>query len=408
MNHLAHRRGKVAAVAVAALAMVALAGCTPRAGTGAAADAESDDSPIVIGASWPQSGPLGSVAPGLSGLEAAIAAANEAGGIDGREIELVTADDAYDPARLVENERKFVEQDGAIAVVNFGGISIPGREYLGQKGVMGVSMAGNSPLSDVETFPMQRAFWPDVSWEAQLQGRWLTEHAPDAVVGYIGFNNDLTESHLAGLAAQGITPAQVAAVPPGTADLSAQVSQFQAAGVDTVIVNIGAPTGGATLAYMDQIGWKPTVFLSSTVSDFHTVIGIAGPAAVEGAYSYQFFKDPSDPRYAGDDVIAAYTEDMEAGGHEADASNALALEGYGLGEALVEALSRAESYDSDGLLAAWDSFDQTENAMLRDGITLDRSSHGRVVFQYQLSTFDGTSWTDAGDLEDVRDLGIVE
>ncbi|WP_394552040.1 ABC transporter substrate-binding protein [Agromyces sp. MMS24-JH15] len=407
MNHPA-RRGKVATIAVAAVAMLALAGCTPRAGAADTGGSAEDDSPIVIGASWPQSGPLGSVAPGLSGLEAAIAAANEDGGIDGREIKLVTADDAYDPARLVENERKFVEQDGAIAVVNFGGIAIAGREYLGRKDVMGVAMAGNSPLSDIEAFPMQRAFWPDVSWEAQLQGKWLNENAPDAVVGYIGFNNDLTESHLAGLAAQGITPAQVAAVPPGTADLSAQISQFQAAGVDTVIINIGAPTGGATLAYMDQIGWKPTVFLSSTVSDFHTVIGISGPKAVEGAYSYQFFKDPSDPRYADDEVVAAFVEDMEASGHAEDASNALALEGYGLGAALVEALGRAETYDSEGLLAAWDSFDATENPMLRDGTTLDASAHGRVIFQYQLSRFDGTSWTDAGDIEDVRDLGIVE
>ncbi|MRG58309.1 ABC transporter substrate-binding protein [Agromyces sp. CFH 90414] len=407
MNHQTRSRGTVATFAVATAAVLVLAGCTPRAATGS--DAQSaDDSPIVIGASWPQSGPLGSVAPGLAGLEAAIAAANEDGGVDGREIELVTADDAYDPARLVENERKFVEQDGAIAVVNFGGISIAGREYLGQKQVMGVSMAGNSPLSDIEAFPMQRAFWPDVSWEAQLQGKWLTEHAPDAVVGYIGFNNDLTESHLAGLAAQGVTPAQVAAVPPGTADLSAQVSQFQAAGVDTVIINIGAPTGGATLAYMDQIGWKPTVFLSSTVSDFHTVINISGPGPVEGAYSFEFFKDPSDPRYADDDVIAQYLDDMEASGHEKDATNALALEGYGLGAALVDALSRTDSFDSEGLLAAWDSFDGTENPMLRDGITLEESSHGRVIFQYQLSRFDGASWVDEGEIEDVRELGIVE
>ncbi|ANJ27138.1 ABC transporter substrate-binding protein [Agromyces aureus] len=400
-------RGSVATIAVAAVAMLALAGCTPRAAAGDTA-AEGDDSPIVIGASWPQSGPLGSVAPGLAGLEAAIAAANEDGGVDGHQITLVTADDAYDPARLVENERKFVEQDGAIAVVNFGGISIAGREYLGQKKVMGVSMAGNSPLSDIEAFPMQRAFWPDVSWEAQLQGKWLTENKPDAVVGYIGFNNDLTESHLAGLAAQGIVPAQVAAVAPGTADLSAQISQFQAAGVDTVIFNIGAPTGGATLAYMQQIDWKPTVMLSSTVSDFHTVINLAGPEAVKDAYSFEFFKDPSDPRYADDEVIAQYTADMEASGHDADSSNALALEGYGLGAALVDALSRAKSYDSEGLLAAWDSFDSTENPMLRDAITLDASSHGRVVFQYQLSRFDGTSWTDEGDIQDVRDLGIVD
>ena len=135
---------------------------------------------------------------------------------------------------------------------------------------MGVSLAGNSPLSDIENYPLQRAFWPDVAWEGQLQGQWLTENQPDAVVGYIGFNNDLSESQLAGLAEEGVVPAKTALVAPGTSDLSAQVSEFQAAGVDTVIINIGAPTIGATLSYLEQIDWHPTTFVSSTVSDFHT------------------------------------------------------------------------------------------------------------------------------------------
>jgi branched-chain amino acid transport system substrate-binding protein len=403
-NTPAHRTA--AKVAVAAVALLALAGCTPRTATTDAAAA--DDSPIVIGASWPQSGPLGSVAPGLSGLEAYIAAVNEDGGVNGHEIKLVTADDAYDPARLVENERKFVEQDGAVAVVNFGGIAIAGRDYLNQKRVMGVAMAGNSPLSDTENFPMQRAFWPDVAWEGHLQGLWLTENKPDAVVGYIGFNNDLSESHLAGLAAGGVTPAQTALVAPGTADLSAQVSQFQAAGVDTVVINIGAPTVGATLSYLHQIGWEPTTFLSSTVSDFHTVVNQAGPEAMTGAYSFEFFKDPSDPRYSDDKVVGQFVEDMKATGHEADSTNALALEGYGLGAALVDAISRAETYDSEGILAAWDSFDNSENPMLRDGITLNSGPHGRIMFQYQLSQFDGTGWADEGEVQDVRELDIVE
>src|SRR5690606_3352806 len=103
-----------------------------------------DKAPIVVGVSWPLSGPAGSVAPGLAGIETYIAETNENGGIDGHPIELVTADDAYDPARLVENERKFVEKDGAVLVVNFGGISIAGRDYLKQKGVAGVSLAGNT------------------------------------------------------------------------------------------------------------------------------------------------------------------------------------------------------------------------------------------------------------------------
>ena len=290
------RQRKVAiSVAAIALAALALTACTARSAAEPSTSAEGGDQPIVIGASWPQSGPLGAVAPGLAGLEAYIQQVNDDGGVDGREIELVTADDAYDPARLVENEKKFVEQDGAIVVVNFGGISIAGRDYLKQAGVMGVSLAGNSPLSDIENYPLQRAFWPDVAWEGQLQGQWLNENQPDAVVGYIGFNNDLSESQLAGLAKEGVVPAKTALVAPGTSDLSAQVSEFQAAGVDTVIINIGAPTIGATLSYLEQIDWHPTTLVASTVSDFHTLINQAGPEAVTDVYAFQFAKDPVRP-----------------------------------------------------------------------------------------------------------------
>lgn len=405
------RRQRNAATRVAAIAMVAitLTACTPRAADDSAAAPTGDtDEPIVIGASWPQSGPLGAVAPGLAGLEAYIQQVNDDGGVNGREIELVTADDAYDPARLVENEKKFVEQDGAIAVVNFGGISIAGRDYLKQAGVMGVSLAGNSPLSDIENYPLQRAFWPDVAWEGQLQGQWLNENQPGAVVGYIGFNNDLSESQLAGLAEEGVVPAKIALVAPGTSDLSAQVSEFQAAEVDTVIINIGAPTIGATLAYLEQIDWHPTTFVSSTVSDFHTLVNQAGPDAVADVYAFQFAKDPSDPRFEGDASLDDYYSAMEASGHEADASNAIALHGYGVGAALVSAIERAETVDSEGIVAAWDAFDGEEIALLRDGITLNSGPLGRIIFQYQLSQFDGTSWMDAGDVQDVRDLGIVE
>lgn len=260
------RRSALTTVALLGVTALALSACTPRGGEAGQTPEDGEKAPIVIGVSWPLSGPAGSVAPGLAGIETYIAETNDDGGIDGHPIELVTADDAYDPARLVENQRKFVEKDGAVLVVNFGGISIAGRDYLKQKDVAGVSLAGNSPLSDIENYPLQRAFWPDVAWEGELQAQWIKEQNPDAVVGYVGFNNDLSESQLAGLATGGVVPAEQALVAPGTSDLSAQVSQFQASGVDTLVVNIGAPTVGALLGYIHQIGWKPTLMLGSTTS----------------------------------------------------------------------------------------------------------------------------------------------
>lgn len=395
-----------AVIAAGITLSLAVVGCSGRDGGGSGG--EGDDAPIVIGASWPQSGPLGSAAPGLVGLQAYIDTVNADGGVNGRQIELVTADDAYDPARLVDNEREFVEKDGAIAVVNFGGISIAGRDYLKQAGVAGISMAGNSPLSDIEGFPLQRAFWPDVTWEGQLQAEWIAENNPDAVVGYIGFNNDLSESQLAGLAKGGVTVTETALVAPGTSDLSAQVSQFQASGVDTVIINIGAPTIGAALAYIDQIGWEPTLLLGSTTADFVTAINQAGAPAVEGAYSFQWFKDPADPQYAEDEDVTAFATALEEAGAEDAARHSLAFNGWGLGAAIVTALESTDDYTSEGFIEAWDSFEAVENPLLRDGITLDSGPLGRIIFDYELSQFDGTSWTAVEEPVNVQELGFLD
>ena len=392
--------------AVLLVTALALAGCSGRGGGGG--DDEGDAAPITIGASWPQSGPLGAVAPGLHGLEAYIDQVNEDGGVNGHQINLVSADDGYDPARLSDNFRKFVEQDGAIAVVNFGAIAAPSRDYLKQKGVAGFSLAGNDIFNDIETYPLHRAFWPNVSWEGQGQAEWIKENQPDAVVGYLGFNNDLTDSQLAGLAAGGVDVEHVATVAPGTADVSAQVSQFQAAGVDLLIVNIGAPTVGALLGYIDQIGWKPTVFLGSTTSDYVTAINQATPAAVTDAYSFQFFKDPGDPQWADDEGIVAFHDAMEAAGYEDESGNALALNGYGLGAALVSALESTDEYTSEGIVAAWDAFDGVENPMLWPGITLQGGPSGRVILEYILTQFDGASWTADGDVVNAVDEGWAE
>lgn len=406
------RPGALSAVALLGVAALALTACTARSAEPApgsdAGDPAEDATPIVIGASWPQSGPAGSVAPGLAGFETYIEKVNDAGGVNGHPIELVTADDAYDPARLVENQRKFVEKDGAMLVANFGGISLAGRDYLRQKGVAGVSLAANSPLGDVEEYPLQRAFWPDVAWEGQLQAEWITGQNPDAKVAYVGFNNDLSESHLAGLAAGGIVPAEQALVAPGTADLSAQVSQFQAAGVDTLIINIGAPTVGALLGYIHQIGWKPTLMLGSTTSDFTAAIYQASPPAVEGAYAYKWYMDPSDPRFADDERYKAYAAAMTEKGHEKEIGDSLAFSGYGMAAAIVGALEQAETLDAEGFAAAWDSFSDFENPLTLPGIDFDSGPFGRIVFQFELNRFDGVSWQPEGEIVDVRELGFVD
>lgn len=49
-----------------------------------------------------------------------------------------------------------------------------------------------------------------------------------------------------------------------------------------------------------------------------------------------------------------------------------------------------------------------ENPLLRDGITLDSGPLGRIIFDYELSQFDGTSWTAVEEPVNVQELGFLD
>ena len=51
------------------------------------------------------------------GINAAFAAANQAGGVHGRQLELVTLDDAYEPDQAHDNTRRFVSDEPVFALI---------------------------------------------------------------------------------------------------------------------------------------------------------------------------------------------------------------------------------------------------------------------------------------------------
>jgi branched-chain amino acid transport system substrate-binding protein len=395
----------IKAIAVAAVAATVLSACSGR--SAAPADDVSGTGDIVIRASYPLSGPLSSAGASAAGATAYFEAVNAAGGVSGRQIDFQVVDDAFDPARLVSNNRQFVERDRAAIVINFGGISVAARPPLNAAKVAQIVQGGEKELADVTGFPYSRAFVPDIAWEGELQGRYIAENIPDAVVGFLGFNNDFAASQLAGLAAAGIQPVKTITLPPGQGDVASQVTELEAAGVNVLVTTIGPPTMGALLSYMGQINYKPTTFIGSPYADFASTVNPAGAQNVTGALSYQWFKDPQNPAVHDDPALVQYRADMARFAPEADANQSFTITGYGLAAAIVEALRNAGDVSSDSFLAAWDSLSQVQNPMLIDNATLTGDANGRVVHEYQLHEFDGTSWVPRGDIIDVSKAGIV-
>ncbi len=73
---------------------------------------------IVFGQSAAFEGPASALGLGMrTGLMAAFQEANDAGGVKGRRLELVTYDDGYEPAKAINNTNKLINEDRVFALI---------------------------------------------------------------------------------------------------------------------------------------------------------------------------------------------------------------------------------------------------------------------------------------------------
>lgn len=73
---------------------------------------------ILFGQSAAFSGPARELGRNMNiGIEAAFQEANRRGGVHGRQLELITLDDAYEPEAAIANTRKLIEEEGVFALI---------------------------------------------------------------------------------------------------------------------------------------------------------------------------------------------------------------------------------------------------------------------------------------------------
>jgi len=408
-------RRLTAIVAIALTTTLGLAACrgsAPQPGPTGAADTQSaSKADITIGGSFPFSGPLAVFGSLSAGLNSYLGMINDQGGVNGRKIIYTPIDDGYDPSRLASNARKLVEQDKVLALVSFGGTNLTIRDYMKSRGVPQFVMAGNSPLSDIKTYPTTRAWWPDIHLEGAITARVVLSKNAGAKVGTLALNNDLSKSLIegvkGGLGAKANQLISEQTFEPGQTDLSGQINNLKAAGVDTVIGGVSGTQGSSALKYMSQIGYTPTFFNYSNSASRLAFADPAGPAAV-GVYTVQWLKDPADPQWANEAWLNKYKDAVSKYGNGAKSDDLSVLNGYAFGEALVKALSGMSKPTQEGLLEAWGKIkDQTSDALV-PGVKLSIGPDGRLIHSYSLARYDGKSWVLQGKVIDAMAEGLMD
>ncbi len=103
------------AIAVAATSLV-VAAC------GGASGSSGGDGALKLGAWYPLSGPVAaSGVPSEAGARAYFDLLNDSGGINGREVDFITEDNAFDPQQTLQVARQMISRDGVQAIVTANG-----------------------------------------------------------------------------------------------------------------------------------------------------------------------------------------------------------------------------------------------------------------------------------------------
>jgi branched-chain amino acid transport system substrate-binding protein len=133
----------------------------------------ASDTEIKIGQTMPFSGPASAFATIGKAEAAYFRMINDRGGINGRKINLIAYDDAYNPAKTVEQTRKLVESDEVLLIFQSLGSAANAatQKYLNDRKVPQLFVAtGGTRFSDPVNFPWTIAFNPNSKPKAESTG----------------------------------------------------------------------------------------------------------------------------------------------------------------------------------------------------------------------------------------------
>ncbi len=204
---------------------------------------------ILIGQSSPFSGSNKELGDDIrEGLQAYFKRTNEAGGVNGRTLELIALDDANDAKRSGENARILIEQRGVLALIGYASatLSLPALPFVEKSKIAFVGpFTGAEPMRAFRRNVYNiRASYAD-ELEKIVDFYTITGMKKFSVIHYddaIGKEN-LTAVELA-LTKRGLKPSSIGTLKRNQTDLGAAVSDVIKAAPDVVIATTLYKTTG--------------------------------------------------------------------------------------------------------------------------------------------------------------------
>jgi branched-chain amino acid transport system substrate-binding protein len=266
------------------------------------------DTEIKIGTTTPYSGPASAYSAGAISTTAYFAMINEQGGVNGRKINYISLDDAYSPAKTVEQIRRLIESDEVLFLVNPVGTApnMAVVKYINQKKVPHLFVgSGATVFNDPEHYPWTMSWTPHYASEGEIYAKYILSTKPDAKIGILSQNDDLGRDYILGFkrglgdkASSMIVSQQVYNTSDPTVD--SQVVSLKASGADMFAIFSVPKFAAQAIRKAYDIDWHPQEFVSSVGSSIAGAIRPAGFEAAKGIISAAYQKDPADPQWRDD------------------------------------------------------------------------------------------------------------
>ncbi|UCH47631.1 MAG: ABC transporter substrate-binding protein [Betaproteobacteria bacterium] len=368
------------------------------------------DTEIKLGNTMPYSGPASAIGALGRTISAYFEKVNENGGINGRQVRLISLDDSYTPPKTVEQMRKLVEQEEVAAIVAPLGTptNVAVRDYLNQQQVPHLFLISAASFwNDPEQYPwsMSMTWGPNYQSEGFIQARYVLNNNPDARVAVIYQNDDGGKDLLSGLKAglgDKVDTVLVAEASYEVTDptIDSQVISLHASGADTLFIYAITPKAcSQTIRKVYNLGWRPMRFLFSGCVHPKAVLEPAGLTASKGLLSLRALKTVAEETQD-DPIVQEYLAFMAKYYPEGAPEDGYSIYGYMIAHAIAEVITRAgDNLTRENIMKQATSLTDVSLPMLMPGILINTSPTDYATIQdAYMMKFDGEGWRLIGDL----------
>jgi branched-chain amino acid transport system substrate-binding protein len=355
---------------------------------------------ITFGSSFPQSGLYAAYAQISKGYEAYFKYANAQGGVQGKQVKIITKDDQYDSGKTKTNTQELTQQDKVFAMFNVVGTpnNLAIRDDLGEACIPNLYVATGSQLwGDTAKYPWLIGSIPSYATESAVFADYLKANKPDAKVAILAQNDDFGDGYTVAFkkAIEGtnITVVDEQKYNTSDPDVKSQITTMSQSGADTALLAATALKCPQALNAVKESGWTPTTYISGTCTSA-TIVGLAKDAN-QGVLSSIYLKDPVDPEWASDPAMQQFeTLGKQYGLSDADLKDGIVGYGWTMGALLVDTLKQAPELTRQAVMQAAYSLQNETPGLLLPGISINTagSKDPYVIEQMQVGQYNGSYW----------------